>query len=41
MSLVIIIEAEITERASKGYGFMTVGQVELTKLSDSAADIFS
>ena len=37
----IILEAEITERGSKGYGFMTAGQVELTKLSDSIAEVFS
>ena len=37
----LVLEAEITERGSMGYGFMTVGQVELTKLSDSTAEIFS
>ena len=36
----IILEADITERSSMGYGFMTVDQIELTKISDSTADAF-
>ena len=36
----IALEAEITERGSMGYGFMTVDKVELKKLSDSPADVF-
>ena len=36
----IFLEAEITERGSQGYGFMTVDKIELTKLSDSTSDPF-
>lgn len=36
----VILKAEITERGSMGYGFMTVDQVELTKISDSTANPF-